>query len=129
MSQGGEKARAQLEADGEYEQDEPELLDEVERMVIDRFAEMADEDAGKQDTCRTESNPTKFGAAERHADDANEREDSDRMSDGLGLMKLEDPAHEVTSSVLSSIASATSPNSTGTKKRTPVMAGWPENAR
>ena len=55
LPQRREKAGTELEADGEDEQDQSELLHEIERVMIDRFAEVPDEDTRKEHARRAES--------------------------------------------------------------------------
>ena len=48
LAQRGEEAGAELQTDGEDEQNQAELLHEIERVMIHRFAEMPDEDAREE---------------------------------------------------------------------------------
>ena len=93
LPQRREEAGAELQADGEDEQDQPELLHEIERVMIDRFAEVPDEDAREKHARRAEADAAELQAAERHAHHAHEGEHADGMRDGLRFVKLEEPAH------------------------------------
>jgi hypothetical protein len=78
---------------GEDEQDQPELLHEIERVMIDRFAEVSGEDARKEHPRRTQTDAPELQASQRHPHHANEGEYADGMRDGLRLVKVEEPAH------------------------------------
>ena len=96
LPQRREEAGAELQADREDKQDQPELLHEIERVVIDRFAEVPDEDPREQHARRAEPDAAELQAPERHAQHAHEREHADGVRDGLRFVKLEEPVHRVT---------------------------------
>ena len=63
-----EEAGAYLQTNGEDEQDEAELLDELERRSIDGHAQVADKDAAKQDKGRSQRDAEEPHLAQHHAD-------------------------------------------------------------
>ncbi len=93
LAQRGEEAGAELQADGEDEQNQAELLHEIERVMIHRFAEMPDEDAGEEHPRCAEADSAELHAPQRHAEHAYEGEHPDGVRDGLRPMQLEEPAH------------------------------------
>ena len=93
LAQRGEEAGAELQADGEDEQDQPELLHEIERVMIDRFAEVPDENAREEHARRAEADAAELHAPQRHAEHAHEGEHADGVRDGLRLVEFEEPAH------------------------------------
>jgi Phage integrase family len=93
LAQRGEEAGAELQADGEDEQDQAELLHEIKRVMIHRFAEMPDEDAREEHPRRSEADSAELHAPQRHAKHAHEGEHADGVRDGLRLVELEEPAH------------------------------------
>ena len=93
LAQRREEAGAELQADGEDEQDQPELLHEIERVMIDRLAEMPDEDAREKHARRAEPDAAELQTAERHPHHAHEREHADGVRDGLRFVEFEEPAH------------------------------------
>ena len=93
LAQRGEEAGAELQADGEDEQDQAELLHEIERVMIHRFAEVPDDDAREEHPRRAEADSAEPHAPQRHAEHAHEGEHADGVRDGLRLMELEEPAH------------------------------------
>ena len=60
MTQCGEKAGTELEADGENKQEQPELLYKIECVMINRIPEVSDDDSRKQNASCAESNTAKF---------------------------------------------------------------------
>jgi hypothetical protein len=93
LSQRGHETGAELESDRENEEDQPELLHEVERVVVQFGAEVSDEDSCKEHARRAEPDATEFQAAERHAHHAHEGEHTDGVRNGLSFVELEEPAH------------------------------------
>ena len=88
-----QEAGSELQADGEDKQDQAELLHEIERLMIHRFAEVPDEDAREEHPRRAEADSAELHAPQRHAEHAHEGEHADGVRDGLCLMELEEPAH------------------------------------
>ena len=82
-----------MQTDGKDKQDQPEFLYEMQRVIIDRLAEMPDENAGKEHAGRAEPNAAKLEAAERHAHHAYERQHAHGVRDRLRFVKFEEPAH------------------------------------
>ena len=95
LAQRGEETRAELQADREDKQDQPKLLHEIQRVMIDRLAEVPDEDARKQHARRAEADAAKLQAPERHAEHANDGNYADRVRDRLRLVQLEEPVHPI----------------------------------
>ena len=93
LPQRREEAGAELQTDGEDEQDQPELLHEIERVMIDRLAEMPDENAREEHARRAEPDAAELQTPERHPHHAHEGEHADGMRDGLRFVKFEEPVH------------------------------------
>ena len=93
LPQRREEAGAELQADGEDKQDQPELFHEIERVMIDRLAEVPDEDAREEHARRAEADAAEFQTPERHPEHAHESEHADGVRDGLRFVELEEPAH------------------------------------
>ena len=83
-----------METDVENEQDQPEFLYEVECLMVDRLAEVPDNNSSEKDAGRAETNAAKFDTAERHAQHAHERQHADCVCDWLGTMQLKEPAQD-----------------------------------
>ena len=60
LAQRREEAGAELQTDGEDKQDQPELLHEIERVMIDLLAEVPDEDAREKHACRAKPDARNF---------------------------------------------------------------------
>ena len=93
LPQRREETGTELEADGEHEQDEPELLHEIERRVVHRIAEVPGQDAGKQHARGAEADAAELHAAHRHPEHADQRDDPHGMGDRLGAVEFEEPVH------------------------------------
>src|SRR5205085_11037760 len=89
----GEESRPELQPDGEDEQDQPELLHEIERVMIHRVPEMPDENSRKQHSSRPEPDATNLQASERHPHHAHKRQHPHRVRDRLRFVEFEEPAH------------------------------------
>ena len=63
-----EETGTHLQTDGENEQDEAELLDELERRRIDGHAQMAGQDAAEQHKRCPERDAEELDFAQQHAD-------------------------------------------------------------
>jgi hypothetical protein len=71
----------------------PNSFTKIERVVIDRFAELSHEDTGKEHTGRAQANALYFDASQRHPHHANEGEHADSVRYGLRLVEIEQPVH------------------------------------
>jgi hypothetical protein len=60
LPQRGEEARPELQPDREDEQNQPEFLHEIERVMIHRRAKVSDENAREQDPRRAEPDTAKL---------------------------------------------------------------------
>ena len=94
------KPGPELQPDGEDEQDQPELLHEIERVMIHRLAEMPDENPRKQHARRAEPDAAKLQTPERHPHHAHEREHADGVRDRLRFVEFEEPAHVLLRSII-----------------------------
>jgi hypothetical protein len=90
-AQVGEEAGAELHADGEHEQDQPQLLDEAERVVTHGLAEGAGQDSDEEHARRAEPDAAHLDAPESQAAGAHEHEDTDGVRDGLLRVQFQDP--------------------------------------
>jgi hypothetical protein len=79
LAQRGEETGSQLQPDREHEQDQPELLHEVERRLVDGLAEVPGDEAREEDAGRAEPDAADLDATERHAGAAHERDHADRV--------------------------------------------------
>jgi hypothetical protein len=86
----------ELKSDAEDEQDQPEFFHKLEGVMIDRFSEVTDKDAGEKDTGSAEADTTKLQTAQCHPGDADNGENADGMCDRLGFVELKEPAHAFT---------------------------------
>ena len=89
LAQGSEEARTELQPDAEHKQNEPELLHELQGLMVDGFTEVADQDCCKQDAGRPQLDAPHPDAAQAHAGHAHEREDGDRLSRRVRSMQVE----------------------------------------
>jgi hypothetical protein len=80
----------------EDKQNEPELFDELQRIMIHRFTKPSQADPGEEHAGSTQTYAMELQAAQRHSDYANDRKDSDGVCDRLRAMQFEEPAHVVT---------------------------------
>jgi hypothetical protein len=87
------KTGAELQAYGEDKQNEPELLDELQCIMIHRFTKSSQGDPGEKHASSTQTYATEFQASERHAGHTNQRKHSNRVCDRLSAMQLKQPAH------------------------------------
>ena len=87
------KPGAELQADREDEQHQPELLHEIERVLIDRIAEMSDDNPGEKHAGGAQADAAEFQTAQRHSEHTDKGERADRVRDGLRLVQLEEPVH------------------------------------
>jgi hypothetical protein len=88
-----EEARPELQADGEHEEDEAELLHEVEDDVVDLLAEVPEQDAREQHPRRAQADPSVLERAERQAGHGHRRQHQERVRDGLGLCESLEGVH------------------------------------
>jgi hypothetical protein len=91
LTQRSKEARAELQADGEHEQDQSELLHEIERVMIHRMAEMPDENPREDLAAVPSPMPRPLQAAECHAGHAHEGERAHGVRNGLRFVEFEDP--------------------------------------
>ena len=91
LPQRREEAGPELQPDREDKQDQPELLHEIERVMIDRFAEMPDENAREEHARRAEPDAAELQTPERHPHHTHEGEHADGVRDGLRFVELEEP--------------------------------------
>ena len=87
LSQSRKESGSELQAHRKDEKNQPKLLHEIERVVIDRLAEVAGEDAREQHTGGAQADPANFDAAQRHPEDADERNQADRVRNRLGFAR------------------------------------------
>ena len=93
LPQCGKKAGPELEADGKDEQDQPKFLHKIEHVMVNRLAEVPDEDAREEHTRCAEADTAELQASQRHAHHAHQRQHADGVRDGLRMMEIEEPAH------------------------------------
>ena len=84
---------AKLQADREDEEHQPELLHEMERVLIHRIAEMSDDNPGEKHAGGAQADAAEFQTAQRHSEYTDKGERADRVRDGLRLVQLEQPVH------------------------------------
>ena len=93
LPQCREEPGPKLQSHGKDEQDQPKLLDEVERAIVNRVAEMPNDHSREKHTCPAQADAAELQAPKRHAKHADEGEYADGMRNGLRLVKLEEPLH------------------------------------
>ena len=89
----GEKARADLKADREDEENQSELLDEMEHVAVDGHAEMAERDAHEEHPRDAERDAADLHPAEQDADGDGQRERQDGMGDAAAEKERVEPLH------------------------------------
>ena len=81
-AQGGEEARAHLEADRVHEEDEPQLAHELAGALLDVDAEVAEREAHEEDAGDAEADPAQPHGAQGEAEGGHEGQDEDRPRRG-----------------------------------------------
>ena len=94
------EAGTKLQADREDEKHQPELLHEMERVLIHRIAEMSDNNPGEKHAGGAQADAAEFQTAQRHSQYTDKGERADGVRNGLRLVKLEKPGHALTSRAL-----------------------------
>jgi hypothetical protein len=104
LPQRREEARAELQPDGEYKEDQPEVPHEIQRAFVYRFAEVAGDNAGKEHACRAQADTAHLETAERHTGKADQGEHGNRVSHGIDGVELEEPVHAGPAAFTSTLA-------------------------
>src|SRR4029077_6660397 len=81
----------------EDEEHQPELLHEMERVLIHRIAEMSDNNPGEKHAGGAQADATEFQTAQCHSEYTDKGECADGVRNGLRLVKFEKPGHALTS--------------------------------
>ena len=97
MPDRSKKPGTKLQTNGEDEKEKTELLHEMQRVLIDRITEMANENSGEKYARCAKSDTAKLQTAKRHAKHTHQGERADRLCHGLGAMQIEKPAHALRS--------------------------------
>ena len=100
IPQRGREPGAKLQADREDEEHQPELLHEMERVLIHRIAEMSDDNPGEKHAGGAQADAAEFQTAQRHSEHTDKGERADRVRDGLRLVKLEEPVHRLLETII-----------------------------
>ena len=87
-----------MQADGEHEEDEAELADEIEDAVIDLEAEVAEDNSREQHSRSPELYPAPANAAKREPGHRHGGQDQQRMRDRLCLAEIGKPVHRYVAS-------------------------------
>ena len=95
LAETGEEAGAYLHADGVDEQDEAEIANESSRGGVEGTAQLAGDDAGKQDPRHAERHAADANLIQQQADDDDQRDDEYRVSDASADEKIDKPLHAV----------------------------------
>ena len=93
----GEEARSHLEADGENEQDESELLNELDNVRVHIESQVPGQDAHKQDESGSQRNPKDLLLTQYHAQCYHERIDEDGVRHATSHNQFFQPIHSVIS--------------------------------
>src|SRR4029077_6552906 len=67
----------------------------MERALIHRMPEMSDNNSGEKHAGGTQADAAKFQTAQRHSEHTYKGERTDRMRNGLCLVKFEKPVHRL----------------------------------
>ena len=88
-----EESGTDLYAQGIYEEDEPEILDHVQHVLIDREPEMSGEDAGKEYECHSKRDTLELYLSERQSDGTYQAQYENGLYKGLLGEYVYKPVH------------------------------------
>ena len=78
-----EESRAHLQADRVDEEYQSELLDEVQRIMVDGHAEVTRGNADKKNPCNAERNARNFHLAQHNSERYNQRQNKHRVRNAV----------------------------------------------